>query len=83
VDTQWLIPIIQGFVSIQETCVEEFSIILALVSRRSCDRTGTRYNCRGVDDDGNVANFVETEQIVITNNKNFSYLQIRGSVPIY
>ena len=26
---------------------------------------GTRFNARGLDDEGNVANFVETEQIVI------------------
>lgn len=31
------------------------------MSRRSCKRAGTRYNARGIDDDGNVANFVETE----------------------
>lgn len=26
---------------------------------------GTRYNARGIDDDGNTANFVESEQIAI------------------
>jgi hypothetical protein len=25
---------------------------------------GTRFNSRGLDDDGNVANFVESEQII-------------------
>jgi synaptojanin len=83
VDTQWLIPVIQGFISVQQTVCKENNITLILISRRSCDRTGTRYNCRGVDDEGNVANFVETEQILITNNNYFSYVQVRGSVPIY
>jgi len=32
-----------------------------LFSRRSIMKAGTRYNARGIDDDGNVANFVETE----------------------
>jgi len=32
-----------------------------LISRRSRKRAGTRYNARGGDDEGNVANFVETE----------------------
>lgn len=54
-----------------------------MISRRSCDRTGTRYNCRGVDDEGNVANFVETEQILQINDTIFSYVQIRGSVPLF
>ena len=32
---------------------------LALVSRLGWKRAGTRFNTRGVDDDGNTANFVE------------------------
>lgn len=32
---------------------------LAVISRLGCKRAGTRFNTRGVDDDGNVANFVE------------------------
>lgn len=34
-----------------------------IVSRRSRDRAGLRYQRRGIDDDANVANFVETETI--------------------
>ena len=32
-------------------------------NRLSCERAGTRFNVRGVNDDGAVANFVETEQV--------------------
>jgi hypothetical protein len=32
---------------------------------------------------GNVANFCETEQILIIKNQCFSHLQIRGSVPAF
>ena len=32
---------------------------LALISRLSWKRAGTRFKTRGVDDDGNCANFVE------------------------
>ncbi|CAF5160877.1 unnamed protein product, partial [Rotaria magnacalcarata] len=38
-------------------------IELWLISRLSCERAGTRFNVRGVNDDGAVANFVETEQV--------------------
>lgn len=79
VEPLWFVPIIQGFFSI----FTDQHVGLALISRRSCERAGTRYNCRGVDDWGNVANFVETEQILIVDGICFSYLQIRGSVPIY
>ena len=35
-----------------------------LISRRSCYKAGTRYNARGLDDEGNVANYVESEQMI-------------------
>lgn len=37
---------------------------LVVVSRRSKDRAGLRYQRRGIDDNGHVANMVETEMIV-------------------
>ncbi|KAF2749648.1 hypothetical protein M011DRAFT_484373 [Sporormia fimetaria CBS 119925] len=57
---------------------------MTLISRLSCRRAGTRFNARGIDDDGNVANFVETETIYYApSGVCFSYTQIRGSVPIF
>ena len=57
---------------------------LTLISRLSCRRAGTRFNSRGIDDDGNVANFVETETIFYhPSSLCFSYAQIRGSVPVF
>lgn len=57
---------------------------LTLLSRLSCRRAGTRFNARGIDDDGNVANFVETEIVFWSpNGVCFSYAQVRGSVPIF
>lgn len=57
---------------------------MTLISRLSCRRAGTRFNARGMDDDGNVANFVETETIFWTpDGVCFSYAQVRGSVPIF
>lgn len=57
---------------------------LTLISRLSCRRAGTRFNSRGIDDDGNVANFVESETIYWTPaGACFSYVQVRGSVPIF
>ncbi|KAK4995401.1 Inositol-1,4,5-trisphosphate 5-phosphatase 1 [Elasticomyces elasticus] len=57
---------------------------LTLISRLSCKRAGTRFNARGIDDDGNVANFVETETVFWTPaGLCFSYVQVRGSVPVF
>jgi len=46
-------------------------------------RAGTRLNVRGIDDDGNVSNFVEQEQIVKINTMNYAFVSTRGSVPIF
>lgn len=57
---------------------------LTLISRLSCRRAGTRFNARGIDDDGFVANFVESETVYChPSGPCFSYVQIRGSVPIF
>jgi len=57
---------------------------LTLISRLSCRRAGTRFNARGIDDDGNVANFVETETVYrFPSGLCFSYAQVRGSVPVF
>ncbi|CAI6341584.1 unnamed protein product [Periconia digitata] len=57
---------------------------MTLISRLSCRRAGTRFNARGIDDDGNVANFVETETVFwAPTGLCFSYTQVRGSVPLF
>lgn len=66
----------------------ERSMLLTLISRRSIQRAGLRYLRRGVDELGNTANFVETEQILSDpawdpSKKIYSWVQIRGSIPIY
>ncbi|CAE6395108.1 unnamed protein product [Rhizoctonia solani] len=56
---------------------------IATISRLGWKRAGTRFNTRGVDDDGNVANFVETETLFATNDASWSYVQVRGSIPLF
>jgi len=57
---------------------------LSVISRLSCKRVGTRFNSRGIDDDGNVANFVESETTYWSPaGIVFSYVQVRGSVPVF
>lgn len=64
------------------------SYLLTLISRRSVKRAGLRYLRRGVDEDGNTANGVETEQIIsdstwAPSSKIHSFVQLRGSIPIF
>lgn len=57
-----------------------------LVSRKDCRRPGRRFITRGLDQEGNAANFAETEHIFVHFEKDYmnvaSYVQIRGSIPL-
>ena len=83
---RWLVPLIQGYcASFNHLRFLQKNIRITLISRRETARAGPRFFSRGIDDQGNVANFVETELIVEYDNNNalFSHLQIRGSVPLF
>jgi phosphatidylinositol-bisphosphatase len=45
--------------------------------------SGTRFHSRGIDENQNASNFVETEEIFICHNYLFSHISTRGSVPIF
>ncbi|RMZ76345.1 hypothetical protein DV738_g4988, partial [Chaetothyriales sp. CBS 135597] len=64
------------------------SFLLTIISRRSAKRSGLRYLRRGIDDEGNCANSVETEQILSAPNWDrskpiHSFVQIRASIPLF
>lgn len=44
-----------------------------LISRRRFAMAGTRFNARGLDDNGNVANFVESELVINFDNSKFVF----------
>ncbi|XP_055614835.1 phosphatidylinositide phosphatase SAC2 isoform X2 [Toxorhynchites rutilus septentrionalis] len=82
-DASWVLPVVQGFVQVEQCVIGNECFTLALVSRRSRYRAGTRYKRRGVDEDGHCANYVETEQVLSLRQHQISFTQIRGSVPVY
>ncbi|OLN86413.1 Phosphatidylinositide phosphatase SAC2 [Colletotrichum chlorophyti] len=66
----------------------EKKFLLTVISRRSTQRAGLRYLRRGIDEQGYVANAVETEQILSSSSwdkssRVYSFLQIRGSIPLF
>lgn len=107
----YILPVMFGMLRITNTSVKGTPLTFILITRRSRHRAGTRYLSRGLDDQGHVSNFNETEQVVILNDDNstgmttfagdggfssgkssvspgretqvFSYVQTRGSVPVY
>jgi hypothetical protein len=72
-----------GFVAIKSCQVNNKNFDFILIGRRNTKRVGTRYFVRGVDNEGNVANAVETEQIITHNGASTSLVQTRGSIPIF
>lgn len=79
----FILPVISGFVGFKEVLVSQKSFSYGLISRRGVLRAGTRYFSRGIDSDGNVSNFVETEQLVIYQDRIYSHVQLRGSIPLF
>ncbi|KAF8631620.1 hypothetical protein AX15_002362 [Amanita polypyramis BW_CC] len=85
---QFIILAIQGYVGVftmslpvPPTNGTPALVTLCLISRLGWKRAGTRFNTRGVDDDGNCANFTET--VFSSDQHCVSYAQIRGSVPLF
>lgn len=60
----WLLRVICGGIEIRTIYSGNKQAKACLISRLSCERAGTRFNTRGTNDDGHVANFVETEQVI-------------------
>lgn len=94
----WFQPIIHGFVDQANVSVYGRKIYITLIARRSHHFAGARFLKRGVNDRGDVANEVETEQIVTDmltssfhdpkggaygNPRVTSFIQHRGSIPLF
>lgn len=105
----YILPVMYGMMRITNTSIKGNALTFVLITRRSRFRTGTRYLTRGIDEDGHVSNYNETEQAIILNDtlsggmtsyagdrgfanekpvsgsetQVLSYVQTRGSVPVY
>ena len=82
-DPCFIMPIICGYFGTFTHEIDGSILYFTLISRRSQNHCGTRYNTRGINDDGHVANYCESEQIVIYKNNLLSFCQLRGSVPVF
>lgn len=103
----YILPVIFGMLEIHPTTFKGTALTMVLITRRSRHRGGTRYFSRGIDEEGHVSNYNETEQVVLFNDSGagmsgftggnnmqthktesremqiMSYVQTRGSVPVY
>nr|XP_009417993.1 PREDICTED: phosphoinositide phosphatase SAC3 [Musa acuminata subsp. malaccensis] len=87
--TLWTVYLVYGFFKQVKLSTHGKDFWLTLIARRSQHCAGTRYLKRGVDEDGNVANDVETEQIIFEDIPGeiptcfSSIVQNRGSIPLF
>ncbi|XP_024118293.1 synaptojanin-1 isoform X3 [Oryzias melastigma] len=79
----WLLRLMCGSVEIRTIYAGHKQAKACIFSRLSSERAGTRFNVRGANDDGQVANFVETEQVIFLEDRVSSFIQIRGSIPLF
>ncbi|ORY54839.1 SacI homology domain-containing protein [Pseudomassariella vexata] len=64
----YILPIMWGTLEIRPTTLKGQPLTIALITRKSRYRAGTRYFTRGLDENGHAANYNETEQIVMLND---------------
>ncbi|XP_014283079.1 polyphosphoinositide phosphatase [Halyomorpha halys] len=85
----WIIYIIHGFISQSNLNIFGRSVYVTLIARRSNKYAGTRFLKRGANTNGDVANEVETEQVIEDMGVSSwhvcprisSFVQMRGSIP--
>lgn len=77
----WKLEVIHGFVSQSSISIFGRPVYVSLIARRSTRFAGTRFLKRGANSAGDVANEVETEQIVMDGQRLCSFVQMRGSIP--
>ncbi|EDO07509.1 endonuclease/exonuclease/phosphatase family protein [Babesia bovis T2Bo] len=84
IPSHWLTPLIQGYVGYMQQLWNQKNLQIMLIGRRCVYRSGTRLNARGIDVEGHVGNFVESElRIRVDQGSWKSFVQIRGSVPVF
>jgi hypothetical protein len=64
----YILPVMYGMLEIRNTSIKGTPLTFVLITRRSRLKAGTRYFSRGIDENGNVSNFNETEQSIILND---------------
>ena len=86
---EYIYPVINGFFGARTISDygEQNDLHFILIGRKDDRRSGMRFLIRGADNNGNVANTVETEEIITFKDDEgniniYSFIEIRGSIPL-
>jgi synaptojanin len=75
--------IVKGFFKSTSKSISSIVYEIGVYTRIGKKKAGTRFNSRGLDDEANVSIFGETEVIISSEKFTFSYVILRGSVPVF
>lgn len=85
-----LLPVIYGYIEFKDIKIGATEFQLGIISRRSRFNVGTRFLRRGLNDEGFVANHVETELVLIEYLPSTFFIKnicafafVRGSIPAF
>lgn len=79
---KFYITLIRGFVQ-REIFESSSTGWMTIISRQDSRKIGPLFGPACIDEEGNVANFVETEVIVYTSDYLVSYTLVKGNVPLF
>ncbi|MES1904739.1 MAG: hypothetical protein MHPSP_000951 [Paramarteilia canceri] len=83
VDPSFFVDVIQGYYCQFNTSINSKNIELEIIARRYQANNGRRYFNRGVDSLGNTANFVEVNLSMTFDKNIYSFVIVRGTIPIH
>lgn len=82
---RFLVTIVRGFaqsLTIRKKNVNDF-LLMTIITKQDCKKSGSLLGPYGMDDNGNVTNFAETEFIVSDRGHCYSFVLLRGNVPLF
>lgn len=79
----FLICVTRGYARTLNTVVGEDQALLTVTTKLGCGKKGPLFGDWGCDDDGNVANYAESEVVVYTARYVMLYVVVRGNVPLF
>ncbi|KAK6461142.1 inositol-1,4,5-triphosphate 5-phosphatase [Scheffersomyces coipomensis] len=79
----FLTTITRGYAQTVDTTIGDARAQLTIITKQSCFKNGPLFGDWGCDEEGAVSNFSESEVIVHTEKYCFSYVIVKGNVPIY
>lgn len=82
-DGEFFTFLMRGFYKTVAINSEVSPATITLISRISAENKQDSLELEGIDEDGKVSSFVETEIIVTTETLIFSYTQISGNAPLF